>query len=376
MKTLYLISKGLDKLSENEMRDLERENKIPRHSLLEDYISADLLDERYLVNKTPTIRRQLYKLLPVYVAQLIEALFILHRYDIILSHTEKAGLPLALTMKIFGINKPHVIIISRITSVNDNKSRQKIWFLKKTKDSISKIIIWSSMQRKIAIEKLGVPADKIILVKRGTDQKFWRPQPQSAKPDMICAAGMEARDYPTLIEALRPLNIRCHIAVGASRGEMFDTVKKLYDIKDLPKSITVGRKSLTELRDLYTQSQFVVVPIMQSDSDNGLTTILEAMAMGKPVICSRTEGQIDVIQDGVTGIFVPLNDPIKMREAISELWNDPERCEKMGIEARKYIEENHSLEQFAGHIKKEIVDVVSTSNIRESYSGKEVNVEI
>jgi len=115
---------------------------------------------------------------------------------------------------------------------------------------------------------------------------------------------------------------------------------------------------------------------MQSDSDNGLTTILEAMAMGKPVICSRTEGQIDVIQDGVTGIFVPLNDPIKMRQAISELWNDPERCEKMGIEARKYIEENHSLEQFAGHIKKEIVDVVSTSNIRESYSGKEVNVEI
>lgn len=374
MKTLYLISKGLDKLSENEMRDLEKEDKIPRHSLLEDYISADLLDERYLVNNTPTIRRQLYKLLPVYVAQLIEALFILHRYDIILSHTEKAGLPLALAMKIFGINKPHVIIISRITSVNEKKSRQKIWFLKKTKDSISKIIIWSSMQRKIAIEKLGVPADKIILVKRGTDQKFWRPQPQSTKLNMICAAGMEARDYPTLVEALRPLNIRCHIAVGASRGELFDTVKKLYDIKNLPKSITVGRKSLTELRDLYTQSQFVVVPIMQSDSDNGLTTILESMAMGKPVICSRTEGQIDVIQDGVTGIFVPLNDPIAMREAILELWNDPERCRKMGIEARKYIEENHSLEQFANDIKIEIEQTIQETLPEPNFVPEELNV--
>ena len=374
MKTLYLISKGLDKLSENEMRDLEKEDKIPRHSLLEDYISADLLDERYLVNNTPTIRRQLYKLLPVYVAQLIEALFILHRYDIILSHTEKAGLPLALVMKIFGINKPHVIIISRITSVNEKKSRQKIWFLKKTKDSISKIIIWSSMQRKIAIEKLGVPADKIILVKRGTDQKFWRPQPQSTKLNMICAAGMEARDYPTLVEALRPLNIRCHIAVGASRGELFDTVKKLYDIKNLPKSITVGRKSLTELRDLYTQSQFVVVPIMQSDSDNGLTTILESMAMGKPVICSRTEGQIDVIQDGVTGIFVPLNDPIAMREAILELWNDPERCRKMGIEARKYIEENHSLEQFANDIKIEIEQTIKETLPEPNFVPEELNV--
>ena len=374
MKTLYLISKGLDKLSENEMRDLEKEDKIPRHSLLEDYISADLMDERYLVNNTPAFRRQLYKLLPVYVAQLIEALFILHRYDIILSHTEKAGLPLALAMKIFSINKPHVIIISRITSVNEKKSRQKIWFLKKTKDSISKIIIWSSMQRKIAIEKLGVPADKIILVKRGTDQKFWRPQPQSTKLNMICAAGMEARDYPTLVEALRPLNIRCHIAVGASRGELFDTVKKLYDIKNLPKSITVGRKSLTELRDLYTQSQFVVVPIMQSDSDNGLTTILESMAMGKPVICSRTEGQIDVIQDGVTGIFVPLNDPIAMREAILELWNDPERCRKMGIEARKYIEENHSLEQFANDIKIEIEQTIKETLPEPNFVPEELNV--
>jgi len=62
---------------------------------------------------------------------------------------------------------------------------------------------------------------------------------------------------------------------------------------------------LLELRDLYARSRFVVAPLVPSESDNGVTVILEAMVMGKPVVCSRTRGQVDVVQDGVTGIYVP-----------------------------------------------------------------------
>ncbi len=357
MKTLYIISKGIDKLAPNEMRQLEIDNKIPRASLLEQAISAELLDERYLKIKTPPFRRAIYKFLPVSVAQLIETLFIMHRYDAILSHTEKAGFPLALMMKLLNIHKPHIVIISRITSVNEKKSRQKIWFLKRTKDKIDKFLIWSSMQRRIAIEELGVAPEKIILIKRGTDQQFWKPQ--SSETDTICSVGMEARDYPTLVEALRPLNIPCHIAAGASRGEIFNTVKKLHNIKDIPDFITVGPKSLPELRDLYARSRFVVVSLLPTDSDNGLTTILESMAMGKPVICTQTKGQIDVIQDGITGIYVPLGDKKALQDAIIELWNDPERCKKMGATARKFIEETHNVEQFVESIKNEIYTTVN-----------------
>ena len=352
MKTLYIVSKGLNKPAYGEIEKLEAENKIPRSLLLEQTISADLLDERYLMDVAPTFRRAFYRFLPVSISQLFESLFIMNRYDVIVSHTEKAGLPLALVMKYLKIRKPHIAIISRITSVDDKKSRQKIWFLKHSKESIDRILIWSSMQRKIAIEKLGVLPTKNVLLKRGVDQNFWKPQ--QTETDMICSVGMEARDYPTLVEALRPLNIPCHIAAGASRGEILNTVKKLHDIKDLPDFITVGPKNPVELRDLYARSQFVVVSLMQTDSDNGLTTILESMAMGKTVICTRVEGQIDVIQEGITGLFVPLGDLKAMQSAIIELWNDPERCKKMGAAARKYIEEVHNIEQFAQAIKKEI----------------------
>lgn len=365
MKTLYIISKGMDKVSDEEIRLLEERNKIPRATLLDQAVSAELLDERYLSEKPPAIRKFLYSVLPVNIAQLIEALFILHRYDAILSHSEKVSLPLALVMKYMKIIKPHIVVISRITSVDEKKTKQKIWFLKKTKDTITRFLIWSSMQRNIAIEKFGVPPEKIVLLKRGIDQEFWKPL--NRETDMICSVGMEARDYPTLVEALRPLNIRCHIAAGTSRGEIFHTIKRLYSIENMPGSITVGKKKPAELRELYARSRFVVVSLMKTDSDNGLTTILESMAMGKTVICSRVEGQIDVIQDGITGIFVPQGDTKALSDAIQALWNDPDRCKKMGEAARKYIEDHHNIEQFVQSIKIEIESSIKGFIPQKSY---------
>lgn len=370
IQTLYIIAKGMDKQSSEVIRQLESEDKTPRVSLLEDAISAEVLDERYLTEKPPYLRRLLYRLIPVSIAQLIEALLIMNRYEVILSHTEKVSFPLALILKWFHSSKPHIVVLSRITSVNRKRSKQKTWFLKKTGSSVTRFLIWSSVQRKIAIEQFGVPPEKIILLKRGTDQLFW--SPRKVKTDMICSVGMEARDYPTLVDALRYLKIPCHIAAGASRGDIFKTVERLHKIKDIPEWITVGPKEPMNLRLLYARSRFTVISLLPTDSDNGLTTMLETMAMGKPVICSRTEGQIDIIQDGITGIYVPQGDSRAMRDAIQSLWDDPERCEKMGRAARAYIVKNHSLEQFVEAIKSEIHAAagIESAHIQNSPSPK------
>lgn len=68
--------------------------------------------------------------------------------------------------------------------------------------------------------------------------------------------------------------------------------------------------------------------------------------MGKPVICSRTRGQVDVIQEGVTGLYVPVGDATALRRAILSLWSDPARAREMGRNARAWIEKYHTLERF------------------------------
>lgn len=353
-------------MSDEEIHRLEKQNKHPRNSLLEEALSAEVLDERYLVNKAPIYRKWIYKYLPVGFAQIFEALCVQHRYDVIFTQSERVGLPLALMMKILGMEKPHVMVISRITSRDESKDKQKKWFMKNAHAAVSRFLIWSSVQYKIAVEELGIPEEKLVRLKRGTDQRFWHPMPSAT--DTICSVGMEMRDYPTLVEALRPLDIPCHLAVGASRGQIFDTVRELYEMDEIPENITIGSKPYLELRELYARSRFVVISLLPTDSDNGNTAILEAMAMGKAVICSRVEGQVDVIEEGKTGILVPQGDPEAMREAVQNLWNNPQKAEEMGKAARKYVEEHHNLEDFVDGIQQVVFDAANKQSERKQFA--------
>ena len=174
---------------------------------------------------------------------------------------------------------------------------------------------------------------------------------------MVCAVGAEMRDYHTLGEAIRGTDLRCHIATDHVRvpGRIRLIKDRRVPIEAIYKScqgqLTAGRLSLTELRDLYARSRFVVVPLLPSDSDNGVSVILEAMAMGKPVICSQTRGQVDVIEDGVTGIYVPVGDSAALRAAMLSLWHNPKAANEMGQRARAYVEAHHSLEMFASGVR-------------------------
>lgn len=206
--------------------------------------------------------------------------------------------------------------------------------------------------------KLGVPPEKIVYIPHYVDQKFWRPMDGAC--DMICSGGREMRDYPTLIEAMMGLDIRCHIATGDFRGKIEGTVRTVYGDVELPPNITIGKKSYRELRDLYARSRFVVVPLLPSDSDNGLNVILEGMAMGKPVICSRIQGQRDVIEQGKTGLYVPPQNPSALRDAITYLWENPDIAKKMGVAAREHIERFHTLDQFVSRVKVVVDDVVAS----------------
>jgi glycosyltransferase involved in cell wall biosynthesis len=360
MKTLTIVSAGLGRPDRAELAQKEASDQHPRSSLYERVLESEMLDEKFL-ETAPKFSRLIYKRLPVLFAQVIEAFIIRNRYDIVISWAERLGYPLALLLKLTGSKTPHITLNSWIT-----KSK-KAKMLKFVNSHIDRILLWSSVQRDFAVNNLKIPSSKIAFVRKFADQQFWRPL--DVPMDMICAAGAEMRDYPTLIEALRGLDIKCHIAAGKVRGKLTHTIAAISQVDEIPQNVTVGPKSYSDLRDLYARSRFVVVPLLQTDTDNGLTCILESMAMGKAVICSRTRGQVDVIQEGKTGIFVPQGDPKALREAILHLWNHPEIAETMGRAARKYIEENHSIEQFVNSVRRIAEEVIKEKHQKNHSAG-------
>jgi glycosyltransferase involved in cell wall biosynthesis len=359
MVTITVVSPYLDRPEISELLDLEANDRYVRASLFARVLNSDMLDERF-VRRSPIARQLLYRPLPRMVSHLIEAIIVKDRYDAIISWSEHMGLPLALLLKLTRSRIPNIILASWISKP------KKAILMKLASSHIDRLVLMSSVQRDFAMNVLHIPSSKVVLMKWPVDQEFWRPI--DCQTDMICAVGAEMRDYPTFIEAIRGLNISCHIAAGTQRFVEHSTVKAVWKVSSLPNNIRVGRKTFTELRALYARSRFVVVPLLPSDTDNGTTSILEAMAMGKAVICTRTKGQVDVLQDGTTGIFVPPGDLKAMREAILHLWEHPDEAEKMGKAGRKYVEENHTLDEFVVNVK-ELVQTVIDQRGKSLASG-------
>jgi glycosyltransferase involved in cell wall biosynthesis len=270
-------------------------------------------------------------------------------YDAVVTWGEKLSLALLMQQSFASPSKPHIAMMYQFEKPN---IRLPISLFRR---NLHAVITWSTVQRRALIERIGYPAERVYLVRHYVDQVFY--SPREARDEMICAVGAEMRDYVTLKAALAGTEIRCHIAADHVRvpGRLRLLNDRRVSINDISgpagANVNEGRLTLPELRQLYARSRFVVVPLLHSDTDNGVTCILEAMAMGKPVICSRTRGQVDVIEDGVTGLYVPVGDPGALRAAMLELWNDPARALRMGQAARSHVEKYHTLEMFTAHVR-------------------------
>lgn len=86
----------------------------------------------------------------------------------------------------------------------------------------------------------------------------------------------------------------------------------------------------------------VVVPSHAEGMSNAL---LEAMAMGRPVVATAVGGNVDVVRDGVTGLLVPPREPTALAGALAELLADPTVGAALGAAARCRVRQELSLDR-------------------------------
>jgi len=262
------------------------------------------------------------------------------RYDVIFSNGENVGIPLAALLMLRSRRPAHVLIGHRLSAA---KKKHPLRMLKSRMDGI---FVYAEPQRAYARDVLGMAESTLHTIAFHADTKFYHPTPEITPERRISSAGLELRDYPTLIEAVRGLDIDVRLAAASPWSKR----KNETENRELPPNVHARAYSYRELRDLYSSSLFVVVPLYDTDFQAGVTTILEAMAMGKAVIVSRTRGQRDVIEDGVNGVYVPPGDPVALRAAIEQLLASPQRAAALGANARKTIVERMSLDLWADKI--------------------------
>jgi len=85
--------------------------------------------------------------------------------------------------------------------------------------------------------------------------------------------------------------------------------------------------------------------------------------MGKAVVATRTAGQTDVITDGENGLLVAPGDVGGWRLAITRLRDDSALRERLGRNARRWVEENATLDRWAARLAEAVS--VAAGSVRE-----------
>jgi glycosyltransferase involved in cell wall biosynthesis len=204
------------------------------------------------------------------------------------------------------------------------------------------------MDRYVGI--LGFPRTRVTFIPRPADHRFWRPLDK--RPGTVVASVVgEYGDVAGLLSAVGGLDVPVVVAGSAPGGV------------EGPPNVRFQRFSPQGLRDLYAQSRFVVAPLNGNrGGQGGSRAIYEAMARGKAVVATRTNGlsALGLVREGEIGLFVEPGDVEGLRRAIERLWGHPEEAEAMGRRAREIVEEGLNLDRYL----EQVAEVLNASNLQ------------
>jgi hypothetical protein len=135
-------------------------------------------------------------------------------FDTIFTDNEGTGLPLALLLRGSRSGKPRHVCLSHYLSTMSKRALFRLG----AGQRIDTLITHSTAQSRFAVETLGMPAKKVALLPYFADERFWDPAlatpAASASRQMICSAGLEFRDYTTLIASTHDLDV--DVRIGAA----------------------------------------------------------------------------------------------------------------------------------------------------------------
>jgi glycosyltransferase involved in cell wall biosynthesis len=146
-------------------------------------------------------------------------------------------------------------------------------------------------------------------------------------------------------------------AKGTNSNYYYEEVRTLVKKENLEKNVIfTGWRD--DIKNVLAGLDILVLP--STTFPEGLpNSIIEAMALSKPVIATDIPGPRDIVVDGVTGFLVPPGDTKAMAEKIIYLLDNPEIAKKMGEEGRKRVEELFDIKKQVKKIEQVYEEVLS-----------------
>lgn len=279
-----------------------------------------------------------------------EVLLHYRSFDVIYA-TRSQGLDLIVLLRALGLF-PKPIVIWHHQPVVRSNSLWREWLGRLFYRGFDDLFFFS---QKLIDDSLMSPKaipNRLHLGHWGADLHFYdRVMQHPVKHDGFISTGKELRDMPTLLKAFNQTGAPLDIFIGKNTGGV--NYDKLFQHCQRERNIQVhyveGLIPYQLSLEVHKHA-CVVICCQETNYTVGLTTLVEALALGLPVICSRNpQFPIDVDKVGC-GIAVDYYDVDGWVKAVTYISQHPDEAAQMGQRGRMEAERLYNMEQCAAEV--------------------------
>ena len=210
-----------------------------------------------------------------------------------------------------------------------------------------------------AIESLGLPAERITVVERGRSNRFAGPSAERRRlmrrrlglnesDDVIISVGRQEyqKGQRYLVEAMEDLARRrpsAVLLVAGGAGRHTRLLESIQRERGLSQHVRMlGHRD--DVPDLLAGADLFVLPSLYEGAAGAL---LEAMAMGLPIVATRIPAIENIVEDGRNALLVERQAAAPLAAAMATLLADREQAAAFGRRSREIFEERFTLDRSA-----------------------------
>lgn len=198
----------------------------------------------------------------------------------------------------------------------------------------------------VSLQKMGIPAGHIVVIHgSGVDTEKLQPLPEPAGPPAVAFVGrlLEDKGVRALVEAhrlLRQRGIRVRLLLAGTQDPA--NPASIADEEITAWRQEPGLELLGHVNPIETVWARAHIAALPSHREGLPKSLLEAAACARPMVATDVPGCREIVLPGLTGLLVPVDDPIALAEAIATLAASPQLRNEYGAAARRLAVERFS----------------------------------
>jgi glycosyltransferase involved in cell wall biosynthesis len=277
----------------------------------------------------------------------LKALLQRERIDIVHTHNTYAHFYGALAARLAGVK---TVINSQHGRGCGPKWKDRLLF--KTANRLSRRIVGVSRDatRLCQGEDKG-SSRKMVTIWNGIDATRFAYRGPADRPTAISVARLSPeKDFATLLKAVAIVrrqvpDFRLKMVGNGAEREFLESLARELQITDCVEFL--GERS--DVHQLLPQAGFFV----SSSKTEGISlTVLEAMAVGLPVVTTAVGGNPEIVEEGRTGYLVPSQNPDALAGAIVSMCQKRNEWPSMGRTARERVEQHFEIRHMIGEYER------------------------